>query len=189
MFNGFYDRSRRHCQWNDRNYFQVLTAQYPFEIDTLAAIYQHLAPKVVVEIGSQDGGTLLYWLKYGAPDTKIFSVDPSPNFDIRDERLRVLATRSDDEGTLKTLRDAGPIDFLFIDGDHGYDGVRYDFVTYGPMVRSGGVIALHDVATYREDCQVHKLWQEIREAGYVTQELRVAADQQPYGAGIGVVYP
>ena len=38
-----------------------------------------------------------------------------------------------------------PLDLLFIDGDHSYDGVRADFELYGRLVRPGGLIALHDV--------------------------------------------
>ena len=37
------------------------------------------------------------------------------------------------------------LDFLFIDGDHSYDGVKADFEMYAPMVRPGGLIAFHDI--------------------------------------------
>ena len=37
-----------------------------------------------------------------------------------------------------------PIDFLFIDGDHSYDGVRKDWDDWTPLVREGGRVALHD---------------------------------------------
>jgi cephalosporin hydroxylase len=36
------------------------------------------------------------------------------------------------------------IDFLFIDGDHSYQGVLTDWLLYAPLVRSGGIIAFHD---------------------------------------------
>jgi predicted O-methyltransferase YrrM len=36
------------------------------------------------------------------------------------------------------------IDFLFIDGDHNYKGVRADLVNWFPKVKQGGVFAGHD---------------------------------------------
>ncbi|MBC8076825.1 MAG: class I SAM-dependent methyltransferase, partial [Chloroflexales bacterium] len=38
----------------------------------------------------------------------------------------------------------GLIDMLFIDGDHSYAGVKFDFDRFGAQVRPGGVIILHD---------------------------------------------
>lgn len=36
------------------------------------------------------------------------------------------------------------IDFLFIDGDHSYEGVKKDFDLYLPLMNKGGIIAFHD---------------------------------------------
>lgn len=36
------------------------------------------------------------------------------------------------------------IDFLFIDGDHSYDGVSKDFNLYSTIMNEGGIIAIHD---------------------------------------------
>jgi len=38
------------------------------------------------------------------------------------------------------------IDFLFIDGDHTYKGVRADLLNWFPKVKKGGIIAGHDYA-------------------------------------------
>jgi hypothetical protein len=38
----------------------------------------------------------------------------------------------------------GPVDMLFIDGDHSIAGCEYDFRTFAPDVRVGGVLAFHD---------------------------------------------
>ena len=37
-----------------------------------------------------------------------------------------------------------PLDFLFIDGDHAYDAVLKDFLMWTPLLRTGGVLAMHD---------------------------------------------
>lgn len=38
----------------------------------------------------------------------------------------------------------GSISFLFIDGDHSYEGVKKDLNAWYPKIKSGGIIAGHD---------------------------------------------
>lgn len=38
----------------------------------------------------------------------------------------------------------GPIDILFVDGDHSEEGVRADFEHWSPQLRSGGHLLFHD---------------------------------------------
>jgi predicted O-methyltransferase YrrM len=45
------------------------------------------------------------------------------------------------EGILKGRK----VDFLFIDADHSYEGVKKDFEMYSPLVRKGGIIAFYDI--------------------------------------------
>jgi predicted O-methyltransferase YrrM len=40
---------------------------------------------------------------------------------------------------------SGPLDFVFIDGDHTEDGVRTDFRLIAPWVKVGGLVAFHDL--------------------------------------------
>jgi predicted O-methyltransferase YrrM len=37
-----------------------------------------------------------------------------------------------------------PIDFLFIDGDHSFEGLRGDWEAWSSLVLAAGVVALHD---------------------------------------------
>jgi predicted O-methyltransferase YrrM len=39
----------------------------------------------------------------------------------------------------------GSLDFVFIDGDHTYEGAKGDILAYGPKVRRGGLISGHDI--------------------------------------------
>jgi hypothetical protein len=57
------------------------------------------------------------------------------------------------------------IDYLHIDGDHHYEGVRLDFDLFAPLVRDDGVITLHDSGNYREPCGVPQLVEELRRDG------------------------
>jgi len=36
------------------------------------------------------------------------------------------------------------VDFLFIDGDHSYEGLKGDWTSWSPLIKPGGVVALHD---------------------------------------------
>jgi len=42
----------------------------------------------------------------------------------------------------------GPIDFLFIDGDHSETGIQQDWDKWHRFVVSGGVVVFHDAATF-----------------------------------------
>jgi predicted O-methyltransferase YrrM len=39
---------------------------------------------------------------------------------------------------------AGKVEFIFIDGDHSYEGLKGDWESWSPLVASCGLIALHD---------------------------------------------
>ena len=72
------------------------------------------------------------------------------------------------------------IDYLHIDADHHYEGVRQDWDLYSPLVGDQGVITLHDTINYREPCGVYLLLEEIRKEGrYETVNLPVS-----YGTAI-----
>lgn len=59
------------------------------------------------------------------------------------------------------------LDFLFIDGDHSYSGVKKDWEDYSPFVKKGGIVVLHDIndsERHRErNVFVSKFWQEIKD--------------------------
>lgn len=42
------------------------------------------------------------------------------------------------------MRHESAIDFIFIDGDHNYEGVKRDWDTYKPLLKKGSIVALHD---------------------------------------------
>jgi hypothetical protein len=57
------------------------------------------------------------------------------------------------------------IDFLHIDADHHYEGVKLDWDLYSTLVPDDGIITLHDTTNYREPCGVYLLMDEIRATG------------------------
>ena len=85
--------------------------------------------------------------------------------------------------TYKIFKDI-KVDFLFIDGDHTYDGVKKDYEMYSPLVRSGGLVAFHDIVEHpTKKCLVDKLWNEIKYK-YNYSEIIESKDQSSMGIGI-----
>ncbi|TWI86310.1 methyltransferase family protein [Chitinophaga japonensis] len=85
--------------------------------------------------------------------------------------------------TIQRARSVYPhndVDFLFIDGDHSYAGVKADYENYTPLVRTGGLIVLHDVYGLPE---VKQFWKELKKT-----ERTQTIIGQPGGWGIGIVY-
>ena len=88
---------------------------------------------------------------------------------------------------MKQILGKRKIDLLFIDADHSYAGVKQDFNMYSPLVRKGGIIALHDIVKHTKLTDVHVdiFWHEIR-SKYHSKEI-IDKDNAGWG-GIGIVY-
>jgi predicted O-methyltransferase YrrM len=101
--------------------------------------------------------------------------------------IRADSHRQETKERVQRILGGELLDYLFLDGDHTYDGVRRDFEMYAPLVRKGGMIALHDIAVHkgREDCHVDKFWSEIKR-DYRHQEI-VENPEQGW-AGLGVLF-
>jgi cephalosporin hydroxylase len=170
------------------------------EILWLLERVQQLRPRTVVEIGTDEGGTLFLWTRVAAPDALLVAVDARPlgllgrfsayaivrrGLARHDQRIELLMpVDSQSPATVERARGltAGrPVDYLFIDGDHSYEGVKRDFELWSPLVRSGGIIAFHDMKPDHPD-GVPRLWAELKER-FETEE-RVSATEPSYGLGI-----
>lgn len=49
------------------------------------------------------------------------------------------------------------IDFIFIEGDHSYEGIKKDWNDWHPKIKEGGIIALHDTEIPAHDQKVGEL--------------------------------
>lgn len=171
-------------------------AQKPEELAEFLDLLADLKPDVIVEIGVFAGGTAYAWRRV-APNPTVIGIDllpggPRPLYGHgkpRDEHgATVIVGDSHDVGTLKELvveLDGRPIDCLFIDGDHSYDGVRQDYEMYRHLVRPGGLIGFHDIVThnYALGCEVVKLWCEIKDQSAV----EIVSSEGDHWGGIGVL--
>jgi len=175
-------------------------SQAPEEILWLLELVRAENPSRVVEIGTDQGGTLFLWPYVAADEALIVAVDTRPlgplgrvspyalvrrSFARSRQRIELMMpANSHDPATVDRVRRSlggRPIDVLFIDGDHSYQGVKSDYELYSPLVRRGGIIALHDVDAVGAP-DVRAFWQELK-ASLPTEEL-VASHGRRYGVGV-----
>src|SRR5579864_4329433 len=161
-------------------------------------------PRVVLEIGTDRGGTLFLWTRVAAPDALLLSLDVqkmvgrlgrfSPfalvrqSFERDEQRIELIdQADSHEPGTVEQVRTilAGrSVDFLFVDGDHRYESVRRDFDLYEPLVRPGGMVAFHDISphTTADTEGTAAFWGELKQR-YATEE-RIQDGIAGYGIGV-----
>lgn len=178
--------------------------QTPSELQVCAAVIRAHAPRVFVEVGSWEGGTLFVYARCCAdPQPLVIAVDGARLGSaerlartvelLRAEGVDAHWVRGDSHaaGTLAQVRDllgGREVDFLHVDGDHSKKGVMQDWRTYGPLLRPGGLAAFHDILA-KAPCYVRYAWQEIRDQGAAWCELVGPARQRTGSAcGIGLVW-
>lgn len=117
---------------------------------------QSSSPLRFVEIGSYAGSSLFLecqTLKRIVPQFQGFAIDPGGH-----PQLQTVLQRFQNEVTylpmlshqaapqLQSLfaQDGQQPVFIFVDGDHSYEGVRQDILNYFPLLAPGGIMIFHD---------------------------------------------
>lgn len=181
--------------------------QKRMEILRLLELVAELRPQRLCEIGAAGGGTLFLFTQCAAPSAWVVSIDLAldaakqrafVHFLQPGQKLLALQADSHAPATREQVRRflAGrPLDFLFIDGDHSYEGVRQDYEQFGPLVRPGGLIAFHDIVgdyrhryrhgTRSDAGEVPRFWREVS-CGH-PGAIELVEDHGQDGFGIGVL--
>ena len=181
--------------------YKIGMTQERHEITELAKMLIDLKPHNVLEIGSKLGGTFNIlcnvatgkkisvdlpggihggWMMKGHPYMGDVFMDRNAFFNMRYPDVSMITGNSHETDTL----DGEKVDFLFIDGDHTYEGVKQDYEDYKHFVNPGGWIAFHDVNDtdhHREiNVYVGKLWNEL-------EGNKIEFNVNKHWAGIGVI--
>jgi len=178
----------------DRQYLRPMMAyrktqsmQIPLEIENLQLEVANHNPKIIMEIGTARGGTLARWFELPSSEI-IFSIDyptgPHGGHGF-EERVYVISDaleqanlhnkqffaingNSQDNyliGRVRELLNGRKVDFLFIDGDHSYEGSKNDFNVYKEFLHENSIVAFHDViaSEYHAEwnCFVSTLWTDL----------------------------
>ncbi len=186
--------------------------QLPRELARFLEEVRARRPQTILEIGTALGGTFCGFAWAASDDATIVSVDlrhgdfgggyppwRAPlyrSFARGSQQIHLIEGDSHASTTLEAVKRAfggAPIDVVFIDGDHTYEGVKADYELYSPLVAPGGLIAFHDIAP--EDPSafpgmsvcvggVPRFWQELRES---TEHFEIVENWAQGAFGIGVV--
>jgi Methyltransferase domain len=109
-------------------------------------------PKKLMEIGSFRGYTALYLAQHIPPDAKIITVDRYPDHGEAYRNTpyadRIERRVGEIEPALFQTDKPGSYDFIFIDADHSYEGVKRDTELLLPLVSPTGFILWHDYANW-----------------------------------------
>lgn len=176
------------------NYRQIAkdskASQGKYEMLWLLEKVGAIRPKVILEIGVHLGHSLKAWQDAFEPK-RMIGIDTESNavieayINTHELKCNFLIADSHDPltlGAVKVYLDEDKVDFLFIDGDHMYDGVKLDFEMYKPLVRKGGIIAFDDMDLFdNEGVEVYKFWDEIKDS-YKSDSYHADSN------GIGVIY-
>lgn len=106
-----------------------------------------------VEIGRFSGGSTILLATAIGEKGKLISIDINPQDDIAlqnilnklgiADRVKLLI------GNSKEIVAGDKYDFVFIDGDHSYEGAKKDHNKWGALVKVGGYIIHHDMGNER----------------------------------------
>lgn len=177
------------------------------EIVPLCELVRSRRPQIVCEIGAASGGTFFLFSRCAADTAIIVSVDlrytPSKRFGYPRLLLpgqTAIAVAGDSHAPataekVKSLVGGAGIDFLFIDGDHEYDGVVADYELFSPLVKPDGLIGFHDIipdfgqrfGTRRnaDSGGVPRFWAELKARhGEATSEFVEHPEQDGFGIGV-----
>lgn len=127
----------------------------------LAQLIASMGLRKGAEIGVADGRYSLVLCQH-IPDIHLLCVDPwqpyegnprgggrdqhAKNFELAQSRLSPYGAQFCRKVSADALADVpnGSLDFVYIDGHHGFDYVMADLIGWSTKVRSGGIVAGHD---------------------------------------------
>ena len=185
----------------------ITPVQVRSEIRALCESLRERRPRTVLEIGTRHGGTLFLFSRIAAPDAFLVSVD-LPREDLKPWRSlyahlgrkgqEVFAIDGDSHANstvecVSRVLGGRKVDFLFIDGDHSYEGVRHDFENYVGFLNDAGIVAFHDInpdhwtrfgkPTRACAGEVYRFWAEAK-MKYPHVEFVDNPDEDGFGIGI-----
>jgi hypothetical protein len=196
--------------WNAALYYGTMQIEQEF-LDFTKFIDEKIEIQSFLEIGIYNGATFYAWSSLAADNALRMGIDwansaafgsttyRSPieiaaikqRLEIYKPNTHIMFGNSQlkhvYDWTVETLGDK-KLDFLFIDADHTYEGVKKDFERYSPLVRQGGIIALHDIKDTpyhnRARCKVSQFWNELKGEKYefTHPSPKIEADFGGFGA-------
>jgi predicted O-methyltransferase YrrM len=118
----------------------------------------------VVEIGVFEGVNTVILSKAMSKDGKTFGIDPFfkgglgvcyhkkiTETHLKRNKVRNLVSLVEKYSFDAVSDIPATVDFIFIDGDHSWEGISKDWPLYSDKLKAGGIMALHDTSTIDAD--------------------------------------
>ena len=122
------------------------------ELRQLVNLVEWFKPKTILELGVCHGGSFKMWEEVLPSDGMLIGADRLTvvQWKWKESPKNVLYVQGnlDEESTVGQVKKslAGrQVDFLYIDSNHYYDGVKHHYELFSPLVRDGGIVAFHDI--------------------------------------------
>lgn len=162
-------------------------SQDKWELEWLLDVVAETRPYRILEIGVHRGYSAEVWRK-AFSIAEVVGIEFDTRFlDYTDFTL--IEGHSDSPRVRERVYAFGQFDFVFIDGDHTYEGVRSDFEMYAPLVRPGGIVGLHDTRRHGEKwagkVEVGRFFREMQSRFKYAEFWNLTDPESP---GTGVLY-
>jgi len=172
------------------------------DLEELLQLYEHLPERTerVLEIGTQHGGWLFMLASVLSPPAQLCGVDQVgyPAFEVVRREIegagfgvtRIIRPAALARPDVDAWLGDAKLDVLHLDASHD-DGVCEEWNLYSPLVRPGGIVAIHDVRPTGPHAEygAHDLFRTLGEnlgAGAAFR-THICLRAWPEGLGIGVV--
>jgi cephalosporin hydroxylase len=128
----------------------------PCDLWMTLELFQRLRPVVVVETGTHEGGSALFYadaLKALGVQATVITIDPNPKWSIEPEKEGIVSVigYSTDAPVVKRVTrlvseraQAGGHVMLFLDSDHSADNVQAELAAYASLVTPGSYVVVED---------------------------------------------
>lgn len=163
------------------------TLQAPQELIWLCNILEDRSLNAILEVGVFEGGSLRVWehllsrrgILVGIEQEVSHKTTVMPFLEVSSKDVCVIWADSTLHSTVEQVQKAFKnrhIDFLYLDGNHTYTSA--DWKNFSPLVRKGGIIALHDISI---DKDAKRFFLGLKQSGLKTAEVNLSQ-------GTGIVY-
>jgi len=148
-------------------YWEKIEGMFTFQILYTNMVHTFPSGSVFVEIGAWKGKSAVFMaekIKESGKNINFYTIDPfdgtgggyENDSDVKNSILFETYTKNIEpvKSYIQTLTgfsydvvgkfENESIDFLFIDGDHRYEGIKRDLNEWFPKIKRGGIISGHD---------------------------------------------
>jgi cephalosporin hydroxylase len=154
--------------------------QWPDEIQPFTKWLTARKPHNILEIGVRYGGSSALW--HSLSTGLVIGVDWTEKDSLGEVETKKLAEqmqtsyhryrficgdshKADTKLQVEQILLGELVDFLFLDGDHSYEGLKQDWELYRSLVSPNGCIAFHDIVDSElirsAGIGVHRFWCEL----------------------------